>query len=80
VSKQSINTTVFSKDDFQGDFIPCNPDNLQIGMLVRHEKFGKGKITALEGSDGSQKAHVFFNAVGNKTLLLKYAKLMIVDE
>lgn len=80
-TKQNINhTIVLPKDDFQGEFIPCNPSELQIGMQVRHEKFGKGKITALEGTDGNQKAHVFFNAAGNKTLLLKYARLMIVQE
>ncbi|MCS7076009.1 MAG: exodeoxyribonuclease V subunit gamma [Bacteroidia bacterium] len=68
------------QDEFKGEFIPCNPGDLRVGMEVRHEKFGKGKITAIDGTEDNFKAHVFFNGIGNKTLLLKYAKLMIVKD
>ncbi|HSG67157.1 MAG TPA: UvrD-helicase domain-containing protein, partial [Bacteroidales bacterium] len=51
-----------------------NPDdieNLQAGMQVMHERFGKGKVIAVEGLGGNKKATVFFNKVGQKQLLLK---------
>lgn len=74
------NNSISQKEEFQGEFIPCRPDELQVGMQVRHEKFGRGKVTFLEGTTGNEKAQVFFNAVGNKTLLLRYAKLMIIKD
>lgn len=54
-------------------------DEIQVGMTVEHEKFGQGKVVHLEGFGGNQKATVFFPAVGQKQLLLKFAKLKIVE-
>ena len=47
-------------------------------MDVEHEKFGFGKIVNLEGTLPDVKATVFFQGLGNKQLLLKFAKLRIV--
>ncbi len=52
---------------------------LKVGYNVAHEKFGKGKIVALSGDYPNQKATVFFPRVGQKQLLLKFAKLEILD-
>jgi len=49
--------------------------NLSIGMKVSHEKFGIGEIEQLE--DG--KATINFSNSGKKQLLLKFAKLNIVN-
>ena len=49
-------------------------------MKVLHTKFGEGKVMQIEGSDDSRKAIVFFNGVGQKQLLLKFAKLTIIAE
>lgn len=54
-------------------------ENLKVGYNVEHDRFGKGKITALNGKGDDQKAVVFFPRVGNKTLILKFAKLKVVD-
>jgi DNA helicase-2/ATP-dependent DNA helicase PcrA len=51
--------------------------DLKVGYNVNHERFGKGKVVALEGSPPS-KATVFFPKVGNKQLLLKFAKLEVI--
>jgi len=59
-------------------FTPSQPHEFQGGMEVEHEKFGFGKIISLEGSLPDVKATVFFQGLGNKQLLLKFAKLMIV--
>ncbi|PST81975.1 ATP-dependent DNA helicase [Pedobacter yulinensis] len=58
-------------------FAPDQPSAFQTGMEVEHEKFGFGKIINLEGSLPDVKATVFFPGLGNKQLLLKFAKLMI---
>jgi DNA helicase-2/ATP-dependent DNA helicase PcrA len=52
---------------------------IQPGMMVEHQKFGKGKVIHVEGYGGSQKATVFFQGVGQKNLLLKFARLKIVE-
>jgi len=53
-------------------------DILQIGMDVEHERFGKGKVIQIEGKEIDKKAMVFFEGVGQKQLLLKFAKLKIL--
>lgn len=53
---------------------------IQPGMMVYHEKFGKGKVLQVEGSPSDLKATVFFHATGQKQLLLKYARLKILRE
>ena len=59
-------------------FVPEPPDEQEgvfIGMKVRHAKFGVGTIRKLEGSGEGQKAIVWFNSVGPKKLLLRFAGL-----
>lgn len=51
---------------------------IQAGMEVEHDRFGKGKVLLVEGKTPDLKATVFFPGVGNKQLLLKFAKLRIV--
>ncbi len=51
--------------------------NLQAGMEVEHKRFGKGKVISIEGSGPNKKATVFFQKVGKKQLLLRFAKLKI---
>ena len=54
-------------------------EDLKVGYNVEHGRFGKGKITGLSGSGADKKATVFFPRVGQKTLILKFAKLKVVD-
>ncbi len=52
--------------------------SLQIGTIIQHERFGKGKVIALEGSGDGSKAQVEFENCGTKNLLLKFAKYTVV--
>ncbi|MDP5076430.1 MAG: ATP-binding domain-containing protein, partial [Flavobacteriales bacterium] len=54
------------------------PHEIQVGVEVQHEKFGKGKVIKVEGESPNEKATVFFPSEGQKQLLLKFAKLKIV--
>jgi DNA helicase-2/ATP-dependent DNA helicase PcrA len=45
---------------------------------VEHDRFGYGKILSIEGDGPNRKAVVAFDTAGQKTLLLKFAKLRIV--
>lgn len=59
-------------------FAPSDTSNLQVGMEVEHERFGFGKVLQLEGNKPDIKATIFFKELGQKQLLLKFAKLRIV--
>ncbi|MBK6541693.1 MAG: UvrD-helicase domain-containing protein [Flavobacteriales bacterium] len=54
------------------------PD-LAEGMTVEHERFGKGKVIKIEGRAPDLKATVFFPSAGQKQLLLRFAKLTVVE-
>ena len=57
---------------------PSDLGNVQAGIKVKHGRFGKGKILKIEGEDANKKATVFFEGIGQKMLLLKFAKLEII--
>lgn len=58
---------------------PAEIEKLSIGTIVSHERFGKGEIVGLEGEFPNTKATVEFKGIGKKQLLLKFAKLQIID-
>ena len=53
---------------------------LKVGYMVEHDRFGKGKVTKLEGAGVDRKATIFFPHAGSKTLLLRFAKLTVLEE
>ena len=53
--------------------------DLYVGAKVSHERFGEGKVIALEGNGGSAKATVVFTHFGQKQLLLKFARLNVLE-
>lgn len=56
---------------------PADNSQIQPGVRVYHSKFGYGNVLSVEGNDQDRKAQVRFDTVGTKTLLLKFAKLII---
>lgn len=50
-------------------------DKIQPGMTVHHTSFGAGKVMSVEGIGPNKKALVMFEVVGQKQLLLRFAKL-----
>ncbi|WP_430810554.1 MULTISPECIES: ATP-dependent helicase [unclassified Carboxylicivirga] len=52
---------------------------LQEGMRVEHERFGQGEVIKIEGEAPNVKATVKFINAGQKQLLLKFAKLKILN-
>tara|TARA_A100000164_G_scaffold380905_2_gene430118 strand:- start:4251 stop:6467 length:2217 start_codon:yes stop_codon:yes gene_type:complete len=52
--------------------------DLEIGLKVRHPNFGIGEILELDMKNNQNKAIVKFKNVGEKTLLLNFAKLKII--
>ncbi|NID11785.1 ATP-dependent helicase [Fibrivirga algicola] len=60
------------------DFAPSNTTELAAGMKVEHSKFGFGVVKSLDVNGTERKAVIQFDVVGEKTLLLSFAKLRIV--
>ncbi|BFP43364.1 3'-5' exonuclease [Flavobacteriaceae bacterium GF1] len=63
-----------------------NPDHtssgtldLAIGSMVNHTRFGKGKVLKIEGVGNDKKAEIQFERGDVKKLLLRFAKLEVID-
>jgi len=65
---------------YQEDFDDFDQErrSLRVGSRVSHEKFGEGKILAINGVGDSQKISIAFEDYGTKHLLTKFAKLTII--
>lgn len=57
------------------NFIPTDPSLFSTGDSVAHERFGNGKIIAIEGSAPNTTAIVDFVVEGRKKLLMRFARL-----
>lgn len=54
----------------------ASSQDIEVGDKVRHDRFGIGEVTFLDGTDPQNiKAKVIFQHEGEKNLILKYAKL-----
>ncbi|KAA3622878.1 MAG: ATP-dependent DNA helicase [Flavobacterium sp.] len=53
--------------------------NLSEGTMVEHVRFGQGKILKIEGVGADTKAEILFENGGLKKLLLRFAKLKVLD-
>ncbi len=61
------------------DFVPSDTKNLRVGDKVEHLKFGFGTVKQMEINANDRKAVIVFEGgVGEKTLLLSFAKLRIL--
>ena len=51
---------------------------LKEGSVIEHERFGIGSVLTIEGSGDNAKARIKFLNVGEKTLLLKFARYKVL--
>jgi DNA helicase-2/ATP-dependent DNA helicase PcrA len=59
---------------------PTGLPDLKEGSLVDHSRFGKGKVLNVEGSGNDKKAEIRFERGEVKKLLLRFARLRILEE
>ena len=55
------------------------PGDLHEGARIEHQRFGIGTVIKIEGTGENTKATVEFKNTGTKQLLLKFAKLKIIN-
>ncbi len=70
-----VRTSTYKVPD---DFTPSDTSSLAAGMKVEHPKFGFGTVVEMDWSGADRKAKIRFDEIGEKTLLLSFAKLRIV--
>ncbi|MBO4724531.1 MAG: UvrD-helicase domain-containing protein [Bacteroidaceae bacterium] len=51
---------------------------LKVGNVIEHERFGLGTVLSVEGTGGDAKAVIKFLNLGEKTLLLKFARYKVL--
>ena len=56
-----------------------NVYNIIEGQKVIHERFGKGEVLKIDGMGDNAKASIQFENVGIKQLLLRFARLKVID-
>ena len=61
------------------DFVPTPVLQLKAGQRVEHNRFGFGRILEITGTAADLKAKIAFDDHGEKILILKYAKIRVVD-
>ncbi len=80
VLKQKRNLSPIKKHTTKSKFDSSNVSELKEGFFVRHPTFGKGVILKLDIDSNQKKAVVKFNNLGEKTLLLNFAKLKVIKQ
>ena len=61
------------------NFIPTDVAKLEVGQRVEHQKFGFGVVQELDILSPDKKAKILFDKNGEKTLILGFAKLMVLN-
>jgi DNA helicase-2/ATP-dependent DNA helicase PcrA len=60
------------------NFVASDPEKIIVGCEVEHQRFGTGKVVAMDGLGVNKMATIFFPSAGEKKLMLKFAKLKVL--
>lgn len=52
---------------------------IRVGSIIKHQRFGKGRVTSIEGGGNETKAAIEFDNAGKKNLLMKFAKFEVIE-
>ncbi|GAB1415616.1 3'-5' exonuclease [Paludibacter sp.] len=58
---------------------PNYKPSIPVGKFVKHQQFGIGKVLSISMTGANEKAEIDFGEKGIKSLLLKFAKLEVLD-
>jgi len=79
LSKRTPLSHAKGKNDEKTNFSPDIPALIQVNQRVEHATFGFGTVVRIE-TNGDIKAVIEFDKTGQKTLLLKFARLRILKD
>jgi len=75
----SGNFTATKPTTLDPNFSPSDPEKIMVGCEVEHQRFGTGKVVAMDGLGVNKMATIFFPSEGEKKLMLKFAKLKVLS-
>lgn len=79
ISSSNPKKSIKKISEIGAGFIPQHSSNeIEINTLIKHDRFGKGKIIKIESISGEESITVDFEVVGIKKLLLRFAKFEIL--
>lgn len=70
-----LNQVSAASSNFQADSF----EKIVPGSKVEHQRYGQGKVLQTEGSGPDTKATIFFHNAGQKVLLLRFARLKVIE-
>lgn len=77
-SQNSLRQSVKPQNSSDSNLGQHISSELQAGMKIEHSRFGTGTITNVDTDSTDHRITVVFDNVGEKTLLLKFAKFKII--
>ncbi|MBX7047096.1 MAG: UvrD-helicase domain-containing protein [Ignavibacteria bacterium] len=54
--------------------------DIKKGVIVNHSTFGKGRVLDVTGKGVDKKAEIYFDDIGLKKIVLKYAKMTVYEQ
>lgn len=75
----SASPRAFTPRTPDSDFPPTSVLDIKAGQRVEHNRFGYGVVKEISGGNADLKAKILFDDAGEKILLLKYAKIRVVE-
>lgn len=79
LKKLSSFTPLSAPNSFSSAPLPVAGRVLNVGQWIEHERFGSGEVLRVEGEGDNAKATIRFKNVGEKQLLLRFARFKVVD-
>ncbi len=73
------NRPILNRPPAISDFVAEPMDDIEVGMRIEHQRFGKGTVSKIDGDIANHKATINFDEYGEKTLVLKFSKLRKID-
>ena len=61
-------------------FVSSKTEDIVEGIRVEHPKFGFGTVKKIDSASSGKRATIHFDTEGEKTLILSFAKLRVVNE
>lgn len=68
-----------AKPIIPSDFTPSDTNDIREGQTVIHQTFGRGTVKELQGEANGRLAVIDFQVGGEKRMLMKFAKLQIIN-
>ena len=76
--KISLNYDYFESKKNNSDFsVDDKFPDVKKGVNIFHDHFGKGTVISVSGKGIDKKADIYFDEIGLKKIILKYAKMRV---